>query len=70
VWLSARQGAALLEVDAPGAGPGQCHDLGVGADGDEAAVLDGHGAGQRLGAVQRGDAAVVEDDIGSGVRGI
>ena len=66
----AGQGAALLEVDAPGAGPGQRHDLGVGADGDEAAVLDGHGAGQRLGAVQRGDAAVVEDDIGSGVRGI
>jgi hypothetical protein len=63
VVVQARQGRAALQVDDPGAGAGQRHDFGIGADGHEPAVLDRDRAGLRPGAIQRGDAAIMEDDI-------
>ena len=58
---------ALLQVDHAGGIAAQGHGLSVAADGDEAPVLDGHGAGLGFFAVDRVQAAVVENEIGTHV---
>ncbi|MCY1524107.1 hypothetical protein D9M68_590270 [compost metagenome] len=62
--VEAGDDGALLEVDQPGGVAAMGHGFGVAADGEEAAILDGHGAGVGLLAVDRVEAAVEQDQIG------
>ena len=64
----AGQHAALLQIDLARAAAGQGQHFGVGAHGDELAVLHRHGIGLGLAFVQGGDAAIVKNDIRCGVR--
>ncbi|MCY1299572.1 hypothetical protein D9M70_491050 [compost metagenome] len=64
VVVETRQHALALEVDHPGARAGQRHDRPVVVDGQELSVLDGNGACRRVAAVERGDKAVVQDQVG------
>ena len=60
-----RQDAAPFQIDDLGRRPGQLHDLAVVADRGEDAILDGDRACGRVGTVERGEEATVEDSIGS-----
>ncbi|MNE49724.1 hypothetical protein D3C80_1442660 [compost metagenome] len=60
----AGQDALALEIDYLRVGTGKRHDLGIGADLLEQAILDGDGRGIWIGAVERGDPAVMENGVG------
>ena len=57
---------AAAEVDHLRARPGQRQNVAVGADREKPAVADGHGLGKGALLVLRGDAAVMEDQLGGG----
>ncbi|MCY1482245.1 hypothetical protein D9M68_157930 [compost metagenome] len=61
-------GPPAIQVDHPGLRAGQFHDVLARTHPDEAAVLDGHGVGLRIGTVERGELAVDENEVGSRVR--
>ncbi|MNF11499.1 hypothetical protein D3C80_2127310 [compost metagenome] len=56
----------LLQVDQLGAGLFQAQHLGVGADGEDLAVLDGHGLLQRLAGNGGVDLAAMQDQFRGG----
>jgi len=58
------QHALALEVDNPGAGASQCHDVLVVADSQDLAVLDGDGTRRRVGTVKGGDQPMMQDQVG------
>ncbi|MNT56633.1 hypothetical protein D3C72_1939480 [compost metagenome] len=60
----AGQHATAVQGNHLGFGAGQRQDVGGGAHAGEAAVMDGHGVGHGLGRVQRGEAPLVQDQVG------
>ena len=62
--VQARDDSTLLEVDDLRGGAFVGHGVGVAADGDEAAVLDGHGGGGGLLTVNGVQFAVEQDEVG------
>jgi hypothetical protein len=63
--VEARDHRALVQVDDAGGVAKQGHGFGVAANRDEAPVLDGYGTGLRVLAVNRMQATVVQDEIGT-----
>jgi len=61
-------GPPAIQVDHAGARCRELHHVLALAHGDEAAVGDGHGIGLRIGAIERGELAVDENQVGCRVR--